>query len=91
MRPGIVGVNDVRAPGLDPLCDSTGCAEVPVGGGPDRGYRESGAPGPAEEGRVGRCDDQRFVTCVSLGSRDQPDLPLAAAPYLTHVDVQDSQ
>lgn len=88
MRASIVGVDDVRAPGLDSPGDLSRRSKVPIAGGADSGNRQPRRTGPSEEGRVGRRHDERFVTCVSLGSGEEVDLPLSAAPRLPHVDVQ---
>lgn len=88
MSPRIVGVDDVRAPGLDSLGDLSRGSQVPIAGGADCGNRQPGGPCPSEEGRVGRRHDERFVTCVSLGSGQEVYLALSASPGLPHVDVQ---
>ena len=88
MRTGVVCVDDVRAPRLQPLDDPAGRPQVPVAGSADRGYCQSRGPRPSEQGRIRGGDDERFVTCVSLGSREQVHLALAATPGLSQVDVQ---
>jgi hypothetical protein len=85
----VVGMNKVGTPGLESPSHTPGRSQVPVTGRSNRRYRKPGCPRPNKERGVGWRDDERFVTCVSLGSREQPDLSLPPSPRFPHIDVQD--
>ena len=91
VRARIVGVDDVGTPRLQAFGNFLRGTQVPIASGAYRGHREPGGAGPPQEGRIRWGDDERFVTCVSLGPGEEIHLPLAAPPGLSHVDVKDSQ
>ena len=88
MRSRVVRVKKIRTPMFDPLGDFSRGAEIPIPCRPDRGHRETDGTCPTEQRRIRGRDDNWFVTCVSLGSRQEVDLALTAPPGLSHVDVQ---
>jgi hypothetical protein len=82
MRSRVVRVKKIRTPMFDPLGDFSRGAEIPIPCRPDRGHRETDGTCPTEQRRIRGRDDNWFVTCVSLGSRQEVDLALTAPPGL---------
>jgi hypothetical protein len=88
---GVVCVNEIGAEGLQSTRDFPCGAEVPSSGCKHAGYREAGGTCPSEERRLRGRDDNRFVTCVSLGPGQEVYVSLPAPPRLPRIDVQYSQ
>jgi hypothetical protein len=88
---GVVRVHEVGAPGADESPDAAGGREVPVGSHAHGAGGESGRAKSVEEGGVRLRHDERLVPAVALGAGEQEDLPLAAAPFATAVEVEEPE
>ena len=88
MRSCVMRMNEIGPPVLDALYDFSRGTEIPIPGGPDRGNGQTDCASASEKRRIRGGDYEGFVTCVSLGTCQEIDLPLTAPPGLSHVDVQ---
>ena len=91
MRSRVVSVDQVGIPRSNHRPYTTCGGEVPIaahthGGGSDAGRSES-----TDERRLRCRDDERFMTLLTLPSREQVHLALPAAPFSAGIQVEHSQ
>jgi hypothetical protein len=85
-----MGVNQIGIPrAQDGSHTARGC-EIPVSAHSYGSSSDTGRAEPANEWRIRGGDYERLVTVLTLATREEIHLALAAAPFAAGVEVQDA-
>jgi hypothetical protein len=87
MRPGIVGVNDVRSPFARDGAKLARGADVPLSAQRESVGRQASVFGAPNQGRAGGRDHEDAISKIPEPGREQENLALAAAPTAARIDV----
>jgi hypothetical protein len=84
-------VNHIGVPRAHEGANAPSRREIPVSAHSHRGDRDAGRSETANERCVGCCDDEGFVTLLTLSAGQEIHLALATAPFSAGVQVEYAQ